>query len=68
MKRRITLEEAMQIGASLPVSLWLDRRGKPLMSRSDWEQLPRWRRLLDVLTFIQPPKGFGERPDPPKLD
>jgi hypothetical protein len=36
---------------------WLDpARLKPLMPRSEWEQLPRWRRLLDRLLLRDPPE------------
>jgi hypothetical protein len=54
-RRRMTVIEWMEYGQSLPDSLWLDRRGKPLMSRAEWEQLGRWRRLRDVLQGIHPP-------------
>jgi hypothetical protein len=55
----MTFEEAMEFGHSLPVSLRLSSvTGKPLMSRAEWEQLPRGRRLRDVLLARQPPKGY----------
>jgi hypothetical protein len=65
----MTLEEAMRRGRAIPVSTWRDwRTGKPMMSREEWEQLGRWRRLRDVLTFCQPLKtqlpeipSFGPR-------
>jgi hypothetical protein len=57
MPRRLTFEEAVRLGESLPP---LSRAFEPLMSRSEWEQLPRWRRLLDRLRLRHPPKGYGE--------
>ncbi len=63
MARRMTIEEGLEFGRSLPVDLWLSwRTGKPLMSRSDWDQLSRWRRFSDWVRGRHPPKGFGERP------
>ncbi len=61
MGRRLTFDEAMKLGESLPKNLCLNSvTFKPLMSRSEWEQLPRWRRLLDRVLFSEPPKGYGE--------
>lgn len=58
-RRRLTLEEKFQLGESIPISVFLDRKTfKPLMSRSEWERLPRRRRWLDRALFRQPPKGF----------
>lgn len=59
----MTLLEAMEFGRSISEDFWLDRRtGKPLIKRADWEQLPRWRRIRDVLLGCQPlkrdPKDF----------
>jgi hypothetical protein len=70
MPRRIrTFEDAMQFGASLPISLDRDRFGRPLVSRSEWERLPRWRRIVDTVFGGRPPKGYGERvPWPPEGD
>jgi len=57
MSRRLTFEEARRLGESLPMQRWLDpARLKPLMPRSEWEQLPRWRRLLDRLLLRDPPE------------
>lgn len=61
MSRRLTFEEAWRLGESFPKSTWLNSvTFKPLMSRREWEQLPRRRRLLDRLLFRHPPKGFGD--------
>ena len=61
MPRRLTFEEALRLGDSLPQSLWRDPvTGKPSLSRSQWERLPRWRRILDRLQLRHPPKGYGE--------
>lgn len=58
-RRRMSLEEAWDLGQSLPPLF------KPVLPRSEWERLPRWRRLLDRMLFSQPPKGYGEpRPNP----
>ena len=49
----------MRIGESIPISVFLDPKTfKPLMSRSEWERLPRRRRWLDRLLFSAPPKSF----------
>jgi hypothetical protein len=60
MTRKMTREEAREFGRNLPISLWLDQRGKPLMSRAEWEQLPRGRRFRDMLLYRHPPKWFTE--------
>jgi hypothetical protein len=60
-RRRLSLEEAWELGQTLPPI------GRPfkMLSRSEWERLPRWRRLLDRMLFSEPPKGYGEpRPNP----
>ena len=61
-RRRLSLEEAWDLGQSLPHIRGVFR---PMMPRSEWEQPPRWRRLLDRVLFSEPPKGYGEpRPNP----
>jgi hypothetical protein len=52
----MTIVEAMHYGRSLPESMWHDYRGRPLMSRAEWEQLGRWRRLRDLALGRQPVK------------
>ena len=56
MPRKMTHEEAMEAGRNLPVSIWLDQKGRPLRSRDEWERLPRWRRIRDVLLGRDPLK------------
>jgi len=56
-RRRLSLEEAWDLAESLPS---ISRAFKPMMPRSEWERLPRWRRLLDRMLFSEPPKGYGE--------
>jgi hypothetical protein len=43
MPRRLTFEEAARIGESLPP---IGLIGKAPLTRSEWEQLSRWRRLV----------------------
>lgn len=52
----MTIIEAMEYGRSLPESIFRDYRGRPALSRADWEKLGRWRRLRDVLLGWDPPK------------
>ncbi|MFL5817608.1 MAG: hypothetical protein ACJ76L_08400 [Conexibacter sp.] len=63
MERRSkpTPEEAIMLADPREVNIWLNSvTFRPLLSRSQWEQLPRRRRLVDRLLFRQPPKGFGD--------
>jgi hypothetical protein len=58
-RRRLTLEEAIRVGESIPISVFLDPKTfKPVMSRSEWERLPRRRRWLDRLLGGVPPRSF----------
>jgi hypothetical protein len=52
-RRRWTFAEAVEYGRSMPL---YDKRGRRLLSRAEWEQLGRWRRLRDVLLGWDPPK------------
>ena len=60
--RRLSLEEAWDLGQSLPP---IRQLFKPMMPRSEWEQLPWRRRLLDRMLLRQPPKGYGAPRDNP---
>lgn len=51
----MSFEETMEWARTLPI-VWLDWRGRPLMTRDEWEQLGRWRRLRDMLLARQPLK------------
>lgn len=63
MPRKVTYEEACEIGRSLD-HIWINRvTGKPMMPRAEWERLPRWRRIRDVLLIRHPLKD----PDDPVL-
>jgi len=57
--------DAVKIGYSIPESVMLDARGRPWMSRAEWEQLGRWRKLFDRIFGGIPPKP---RPRPAWLD
>lgn len=60
MGRRISHEEAMEIGRNLPADVFISHAtGKPMISRAEWERLPRWRRIRDVVLFRQPRRGDG---------
>jgi len=52
----MTREEVVEAARSIPVSVWLNHKGRPLQSREDWEQLPRWRRICDILLGRDPAK------------
>jgi hypothetical protein len=59
--RRLTPEEAIMLADPKEVNMWRSIvTHKPLLSRSQWERLPRGRRIKDQLLFRQPPKGFGD--------
>ena len=69
MPRKMTLEEADERGLALPESNWLSyRTGKPMISREEWEQLGRWRRLRDVLLGQNPGKVSPEYRRPPRRE
>jgi hypothetical protein len=60
--RRMTFDEAMEFGQSLPQSLLLDPfTGRPRLSRAEWEQLPRSHRIRDVLLLRDPRKERRRR-------
>lgn len=54
-----------EYGYGLPDHLMLNPYGKPLMSREEWEQLPRRRRWFDLVFGGYPPK---RRPPPWERD
>jgi hypothetical protein len=56
MTRRWTAEEAWEYGHRLPI--YDSRTGKPVPSRTEWEQYSRWRRWRDWLLGYDPPKNF----------
>jgi len=45
-RRRRTFEETLELVYSMPL---YDRRGRRLLRRSEWDQLPRWKRWRDIL-------------------
>jgi hypothetical protein len=62
MPEKMTFEEAMELGRALPRDIWLDQRGRPLLTREQWEKLGRWRRRRDVLLGWDPPVRPQKRP------
>ncbi|HMJ04500.1 MAG TPA: hypothetical protein VK506_16275 [Conexibacter sp.] len=53
-KKRWTFEQAMDYGIAMRR---VDRYGRPIPTRAEWEQLGRWRRWRDLLLGWQPPKN-----------
>ena len=54
MTLRELLIETMERGRS---RVLYDQRGRPIPTRAEWEQFPRWRRWRDLLLGWQPHKA-----------
>jgi len=57
MRRRLTFEEAVRLGDSLPP---IGLIGRPPLTRGEWEQLSWWRRFVARLQFRHPLEDDGE--------
>lgn len=55
MERRRTFAEIVDIVNAMPL---YDRRGRRILRRSEWEQLPRWKRWRDILLGGVPPREW----------
>lgn len=54
-RRRRTFEEIVELMYSIPR---YDRKGRRVYRRSEWEQLPRWRRWRDIVLGWVPPREW----------
>lgn len=65
MARRLTFEEAIELGRSLRL---YDIYGDPILTRAEWERLGWWTRFRDRLLAWDPPKNDRSGYNPPPLD
>lgn len=59
-KRDDTIPPELEAFLPLPKEIFRDHRGRPIVTRDEWERFSRWRKLRDVLLGWDPrePRGW----------